>query len=112
MRPPFITNVFHNMILRKTFNVIRLTSYVERLKKTTLYLIKSRKFRKLVTVDFNDDDNRSFIDEDFFIRRQNTFLLNFFTEYIDMRIIDLKRKKNRKSNSKSSNVQKIKLKKL
>ena len=66
----------------------------------------------MIIADFDDDNNRFFIDEDFLIRRQNTFSLNFFTEYIDMRTIDLKRKKNRKSNSKSSNAQKIKLKKF
>ena len=66
----------------------------------------------MIIVDFNDDDNQFFIDKDFFIRRQNTFFLNFFIEYIDMRTIDLKREKSRKLNSKSSNVQKIKLKKL
>ena len=66
----------------------------------------------MIIVDFDDDDNQSFIDENSFIRRQNTFFSNFFIEYIDMRTIDLKRKKNRKLNSKSSNAQKIKLKKF
>ena len=66
----------------------------------------------MIIVDFNDDDNRFFIDKDFPIRRQNTFFSSFFIEYIDMRTIDLKRKKSRKSNSKSSNAQKIKLKKF
>ena len=75
---------------------------IERLRKTTLYLIKSEKFRKFITADFNDDDNRSFTDEDFFIRRQNILFSNFFIEYINMRTIDLKRKKNQKLNSKSS----------
>ena len=46
----------------------------------------------MIIADFNDDDNRSFIDEDF--QRQNILFLSFFIEYIDMRIIDLKRKKN------------------
>ena len=80
------------MILKKTFNVIRLTLYAEHRtsRKTTLYLIKSKKFRKLVIVDFNDDDNQFFIDEDFFIRRQNILSSNFFIEYINMRTIDLK----------------------
>ena len=71
---------------------------IERLRKATLYLIKSKKFRKFVIIDFNDNDNRFFIDEDFLIRRQNIFLSNFFIEYIDMRTTDLKRKKNQKSN--------------
>ena len=66
----------------------------------------------MIIVDFNDDDNRFFIDEDSFIRRQNTFFSSFFIEYIDMRTIDLKREKSRKLNSKSSNAQKIKLKKF
>ena len=48
----------------------------------------------MIIVDFDDDDNRFFIDENSFIRRQNTFFLNFFIEYIDMRTIDLKREKN------------------
>ena len=47
----------------------------------------------MITVDFDDDDNRFFIDEDSFIRRQNTLFLNFFIEYINMRTINLKRKK-------------------
>ena len=77
-----------------------------------LYLIKSEKFRKFIIADFDNDNNRSFTDENFFIRRQNILFLNFFIKYIDMRIIDLKREKNRKSNSKLSNAQKIKLKKF
>ena len=85
---------------------------IKHLRKATLYLIKSRKSRKFIIVDFDDDDNRFFIDEDFFIRRQNIFFSNFFIEYIDMRTIDLKREKNRKSNSKSLNAQEIKLKKF
>ena len=66
----------------------------------------------MIIVDFDDDDNRFFIDEDFLIRRQNFFFSSFFIEYIDMRTIDLKRKKSRKSNLKSLNIQKIKLKKF
>ena len=66
----------------------------------------------MIVIDFNGDDNQFLIDEDSFIRRQNIFLSNFFIEYINMRTINLKRKKNRKSNSKSSNAQKIKLKKF
>ena len=66
----------------------------------------------MIIIDFNNDDNQSFIDEDSFIRRQNILFSSFFIKYIDMRIINLKRKKNRKSNSKSSNAQKIKLKKF
>ena len=85
---------------------------IKRLRKATLYLIKSEKFRKLVIVDFDDDNNQSFIDENFFIRHQNILFLNFFIEYIDTRTTDLKREKNRKLNSKSSNAQKIKLKKF
>ena len=48
----------------------------------------------MIIVDFDDDDNQFFIDENSFIQRQNIFFSNFFIEYIDMRIIDLKRKKN------------------
>ena len=66
----------------------------------------------MIIVDFNDDDNWFFIDENFFIRRQNILFSSFFTEYIDMHTIDLKWKKNRKSNLKSLNAQKIKLKKF
>ena len=58
----------------------------------------------MIIVDFNDDDNQSFINENFFIRRQSIFFLNFFIEYINMRTIDLKRKKSRKLNSKSSDA--------
>ena len=82
------------------------------MKKTTLYLIKLKKFRKFIIIDFDDDDNQFFTDENSFIRRQNIFFSNFFIEYIDMRTINLKRKKNQKLNSKLSNAQKIKLKKF
>ena len=66
----------------------------------------------MIIVNFDDDDNRSFIDENSLIRHQNILFSSFFIEYINMRTIDLKRKKNRKSNSKLSNAQKIKLKKF
>ena len=66
----------------------------------------------MTTVDFNDDDNRFFIDENSPIRRQNILLSSFFIEYIDMRTTDLKREKSRKPNSKSSNAQKVKSKKF
>ena len=69
---------------------------IEHLRKATFYLIKSKKFRKFIIVDFNDDDNQSFIDEYFLIRHRNILFLNFFIEYIDMRAIDLKLKKKSK----------------
>ena len=42
-------------------------SNIKRLRKTTLYLIKSKKFRKLIIIHFDDNDNRFFIDEFLFI---------------------------------------------
>ena len=44
----------------------------------------------MIIVDFDDDNNQSFIDENSFIQRQNILFSNFFIKYIDMRTINLK----------------------